>query len=229
MKIKSKIIKPLPLLHVSFHNQIDMTLSFLRVQEYYESPKFRNRVFELEQYIEWYSNRNSKPRAFDYITQVGGTNVPGNVFRRWQQKTSEQSKFSPKELCLINEVNNYFGENSEHFYLIGTSECMSSDTSYLAHELRHAMFHLIPEYRSDILGELKNFRLRGLRKKLLGNKNDAGYHPSVIDDEIHAYLLTGLSPYYDCKISDLPKEIQLARKALKTVERKFIKKGKIHV
>jgi hypothetical protein len=87
---------------------------------------------------------------------------------------------------------------------------------------------LIPEYKDAILKVMEQYPCRQFRNKLRAGR-DINYNKSVIDDEIQAYALTGFEPYYECKISELPLELQSLRKDLKKVERKFIKKGKIYV
>ena len=40
---------------VTFTNRFDLTMTFMRYQEYYESPKFRNKIFSLAEFMRWYS------------------------------------------------------------------------------------------------------------------------------------------------------------------------------
>lgn len=226
MKFKAKLIKPLKLLHFAFDNQIDLTLSFLRPQEYYESPEYREKLFELEEYIAWYCNESGKPKAFDYVTETAGHNLPGCWYRRWLAAMKfTKTKLSPREERIQAEIRQYFGNHDEDFYIIATTADIPNLEGYLAHEIRHAMFYLIPSYKDGILEVLKDHPVKRFRKKLIKDR----YNEAVIDDEVHAYALTGFDPYYDCKISELPSELQNLRRALKKVERKFIKKGKIVV
>ena len=51
-------------------------MTFLRVQEYYESPNpdFRGKHFNIWDYIEWYSRE--KKDVFTYAFDWGGFNIP---------------------------------------------------------------------------------------------------------------------------------------------------------
>ena len=75
MKCRVKQIKGINAFHLIFGKQTDMTLSLLRLQEYYESPEFCGKRFTLEEFIEWYID---KFHEFSYITETGGMNIPGN-------------------------------------------------------------------------------------------------------------------------------------------------------
>ena len=40
---------------VEFDNQYDLAMTFLRYQEFYESPKFKGKRFTIIDFMEWYS------------------------------------------------------------------------------------------------------------------------------------------------------------------------------
>ena len=57
---------------VRFDTQYALASTFLRIQEHYESNRFRNRVFSLEQYMDWYA---AEFGAFTYFEDWSGFNV----------------------------------------------------------------------------------------------------------------------------------------------------------
>src|SRR4249920_176504 len=62
---------------VRFDSQYELASTFLRIQEHYESSRFRGRVFTLEQYMDWYAARFG---AFTYFEDWSGFNVPSTAF-----------------------------------------------------------------------------------------------------------------------------------------------------
>ena len=62
---------------VRFDTQYALASTFLRIQEHYESSRFRNRVFTLEEYMDWYAERFG---AFTYYQDWSGFNVPSTAF-----------------------------------------------------------------------------------------------------------------------------------------------------
>ena len=51
MNIEGEIV--LPNVYVlNFDTQYELCMSFVRMQEFYESPKFRGKTFELEEFID---------------------------------------------------------------------------------------------------------------------------------------------------------------------------------
>ena len=238
MQFRVKQVQPLRLFHVNFKHYLDMTLSLLRMQEFYESPKFKGHFFTLEDYIRWYCAEYKK--SFDYVTDVGGMNIPGDVVVQFMKifyfENGDEYPLSDMEFEVIEELIEQGildwqlmnrGTNPTDFYLIATYGSCKNLEAYLAHEIRHALFYLTPEYRDAILEVLRQHDNRTVCKFYKLIKKD--YNKTVVHDEIQAYALTGFDPYYKCPISALPKGLQALRADLKKVERKFIRKGKIYV
>jgi hypothetical protein len=73
---KHKVAEGIYLLR--FKTQYELTSTFLRVQEHYESPQFHGRIFTLEQYMDWYVADNG---AFTYFQDWSGFNVPSTAFQ----------------------------------------------------------------------------------------------------------------------------------------------------
>lgn len=154
-----------------FDRQYTLASTFLRFQEHYESSRFRNRVFTLEDYMDWYAKRFG---AFTYYEDWSGFNVPSTALAAFYE-----GKFDPltrKEQRLLR----LFRRVRRPFYVIG----IASDTE-LTHELAHALFFTRPEYRAAVLRAMRGHDTSAIRTQLAA----LGYHARVLTDEVHAYLV----------------------------------------
>jgi hypothetical protein len=155
-----------------FDTQYGLASSFLRIQEHYESIQFKDRVFTLEQYMDWYVDRFG---AFTYYQDWSGFNVPSSAFDAFYD-----GKFDPlleKERRLLQ----LFEAESRPFYVIGISTHQD-----LKHELAHALFFTRPDYRKAVRAAMRGYDTKPLEKRLTA----VGYHRSVLADEVHAYLVS---------------------------------------
>lgn len=177
IKIKSTEFFP-NIYHLQFKNQKDLTSTLIRFQEHYESPKFRNKVFSIEQFVNWY---RSEKKRFTYFSDWSGFNFPSYVLKPFYAGdfiVTEREK----------EVLNHFQGLKKDFYVIGTykSKCPTSDKATKKHEIAHALFYLNKKYQKEVRHELSKINLKPLYKYL----KELGYHDDVLLDESHAYLLT---------------------------------------
>jgi hypothetical protein len=154
-----------------FPTQYLLASSFLRVQEHYESSRFCNRVFTLEEYMDWYAAQFG---AFTYYEDWSGFNVPSRAFAPFYA-----GRFDPllrKERRLLD----LFRREREPYYVIG----VVSDAD-LDHEIAHALFHTRPVYRREVLAAMRPYDTSAVARRLAA----MGYHRSVLADEVHAYLI----------------------------------------
>ncbi|HVY01919.1 MAG TPA: hypothetical protein VHA12_04110, partial [Candidatus Nanoarchaeia archaeon] len=82
--------------HIQFSTRLLLTSTFLRFQEHYESPKFRGKIFSLEEYKKWYISNSPKGKEtgkFTYYEDWSGFNIPGHVLEPFFQ-----GKFDPLSL-----------------------------------------------------------------------------------------------------------------------------------
>lgn len=164
-------------------------MSFLRMQEYYESPRFRGQVFGLEEFMDWYSP-NYGDGAFTYPKDWTGFNVPADAVRALRDRFSDHSR---KEAALLAGLEAAGVLADERFYLIGTSRDNDADTderaddTVLAHEIRHGLFYCSDAYREEVTAVIQRHDLQRWRKKLAA----MGYDEAVFVDETQAYVLTG--------------------------------------
>ena len=163
--------------------QYTLASTFLRFQEHYESPKFRGEIFSLEEFMDWYTVRFGN---FTYYEDWGGFNFPSSVLKPFRKgKFSPLSKKEQRLLGLLADV-------PEPFYVVGTYG-MRIDLSTLKHELVHGLYYTVPEYQEEVLKALSAKNTKTLTDTL----KRIGYHPSVWQDEINAYLLMGASALHD--------------------------------
>ena len=175
-----KITRPLPgVLHLQFTTQTDLCRSFLRMQEFYESPypEIRGRYFTLPEYIMLYTKDHGKP--FSYYTDWHGFNIPGEALRRFGRVFKDKLT-TPEQLILsIKDVT----------YLIGThDDCAEA----LDHELAHARYHTDLRYRTrayELVFHLGVYHPREHRAFVEWLKT-SGYTTDVFFDEINAYMAT---------------------------------------
>ena len=201
-----------PIWHVESDDRWELAMTFLRMQEYYESPdlRFRGKIFSLESYMDWYvrefSKQNKTYGAFTYALDWAGFNVPCSVVRMVYESFPEHST---KETRLFKELRAQDAFSEERFYLIGNRR---GAKSFFDHEYRHAIFALNNEYANAMREAITQFAVPGLRKWIL-----AHYAPTVLDDEIQAFALTG----WPDEVA-VTGEMRKLRRTLKRIEKKYI-------
>jgi hypothetical protein len=176
-----------------FKNQYDVTSTFMRLQEFYESPYkgIRNCYFTLEQYMDRYALETGN---FTYYSDWSGFNVPGNVVKDFFNKFEDNLLDKEKELYnIIRDI-----VNLDRFYLIAVY-----DEDDLDHEISHGYYYLDDQYKNemDSITKYLKYKIR-LENKLI----KLGYTKSVLSDEIQAYLSTTdtfeLKDVFKLKIDD---------------------------
>jgi len=163
-----------------FESQYELAATFLRFQEYYESPKFKGKAFSLEEYMDWYAKENGN---FTYYQDWSGFNVPSSALTPFH--AGRFKPLSKKEQKLLK----LFPKSRQRFYLIGLQASDGVPTSEtFQHELAHALFFIDPKYKRTVLELLEKQNTTRTERELIA----AGYHPSVALDEIQAYLIAGI-------------------------------------
>lgn len=195
---KSRIAEDIFL--VRFDTQYALASTFLRIQEHYESSRFRNRVFSLEQFMDWYADRYG---AFTYYQDWSGFNVPSTALEPFYG-----GRFDPllrKEERLLR----LFEGQRPPFYIIGLAS-----NADLKHELAHALFFTRPAYRKAVRAAMREYDTSALKRRLA----KMGYHRSVLADEAHAYLIA--PPDSD---GWSPKALAGLRRELRAIYRQYAK------
>lgn len=178
-----KKLEPYNIYFALFDNQYSVTSTLVRIQEYYESPSelFRNKVFDLDSYMDWYSSTNNG--VFSYFTDWSGFNIPGEVIQNWYYDFwSIGYRTKEKELISKLPIN-----SKEPWYFIATYK--SADLSTTNHEIAHALWYLNEEYRNACENNIQQLSIQ-TKELMTKYLKDSGYCSEVIDDEINAYLST---------------------------------------
>lgn len=166
--------QPLNSIWVCADTQEELGNTFIRFQEYYESPniEFRNKIFTIGQVRSWYSTRYG---ADTYHHDWTGFNFPSRVLDPFRKGLFDPLTNEEKTLL---ELLKYRYDN---FYIIG-----AQNQSVLRHELAHALYAYSSNYRTKI-DELCHKYKKNLKKTsdYILNK---GYHKSVLNDELQAYI-----------------------------------------
>lgn len=193
-------------IQLEFFSQEILAKSFLRFQEFYENPFFKGKSFTLEDFTQWYLKTNS---TFDYYEKWDGFNMPSSSLNDFLKK----NKLNQYERDIITHL-----DLSTDFYLIGN--VLGGDSETLNHEICHALFYQIKDYRIEVLEYLDKIKdtktFLGIKKYILSNP----YDESVLLDEVNAYL---------CETSDfLINDIKLSIDMkivndLKNIKNKYIK------
>ena len=187
---KIVIDEPLPrIFHARFKSQRPLCSTFMRIQEYYESPnpKFRGHYFTKDEYAQWYAELRG---SFSYYEDWGGFNVPGNIVRDFHE-----GKFDPlsaREKHLLETLLSY--ENSlfnKPFYLIGTC----GRAVDVAHEVAHGLWYLSKDYKNRMMKQL-DLLPAAFKKRFFKSLGEGGYCQEVLLDELQAYIITDERGYW---------------------------------
>lgn len=149
----------------------ELAYTFLRPQEFYESPRFKDQIFTIEEFTQWYEKEYESSYHIDW----SGFNLPDHVFKPFMDGKFELSEL---EKPLIESARKIEGP----FYIVGA---MTNDRPTVLHEVSHGLFYLNPVYKQNVLRILMTADLDPIKNFLI----EIGYDESVLLDECHAYLL----------------------------------------
>jgi hypothetical protein len=164
-------------LHLEFNDQVEMGEAVFRFQEYYESPKFKNKFFSREEFKQWYFKENNTSE-FTY-TEVDAFNFPSNIL-----KPFFAGKFGPLN-AAEKSLLDLFSHMPENFYV--TLSVKGGDPDGFEHEMSHALYFLDKDYNDRVNAVLAKYDLRPLQQFIV--KTWGNYHQDVLQDEAHAWLL----------------------------------------
>jgi hypothetical protein len=160
---------------LKFDTRENLGMSFLRFQENYENPHFRNKIFTMKEFKPWYKKFKNKT-TFTYCTDWSGFNIPSYILDRFRKGDFDPLSKLEKQLLKA------FDGKKGKFYIVGSC----SDDVIFDHEIAHAMFYINPKYKKAVLGELEKYDLEDVKGFLKGKM----YCNSVLNDEINAYFST---------------------------------------
>ena len=172
---------------LTFPTRRELCSTLLRFEEYYESPRFKGRIFTFDEYRKWYvknSPKGKKTGRFTYYSDWSGFNIPSYALKPFYE-----GKFDPlsREEKLVLERFRKYGT----FYIIAISANPNKDI--LRHEIAHGLFYTNAKYKREILKAIGKI-IPKTRKQINDYfKKYNGYHQDVWTDETHAYVMTELS------------------------------------
>lgn len=208
MKIKHPLVKGVvkeirPRIYcVLIDDNYDRAMLFCRYQEFYESPykKFRGKSFTWMEYMRFYKNAWKKD-VFTYPEDWAGYNIPSNVMEKANHVFCKETEYDQ----IMNDIYFYCAIDSQNknnntrcnWYLIGAS---SKDLRTVDHEIAHGLYYTNKEYKKEVsklINNIKPTHYNKLKKKLvkMGYVDDK----KIIDDEIQAFMSTGLYNGLDTK------------------------------
>ena len=199
--------------HLEFESPRELGMTFVRYQEFYESQydHIREKSFSLVEQMGTYVRLQNKDENSDwsYPNDWGGYNIPAEVIKQCIDAGIPDPNFYD---AFMKGVYHFIMADCNHgkAYLIGTyleevdedateedlEKKAAKEEGYFKHEMTHAMFYLVPEYKEaclEFLGAIDN----DLRKELFAAIYEHGYPEKVTLDEIQAYITTGEAGYFD--------------------------------
>lgn len=172
-----------------YNNKYDLALSVLRIQEFYECPKFRRKVFTLEEYMDYYCTVN-ETNIFDYPEQYVGFNIPGKDIIKW---VCEYKDIRDKEREILDNVFSVGEELIPKSYFMFCSYDDPDLYNTLRHEVAHSLYKIDKEYRKNC-EKIYNSITESEKKKISKFLTEFGYNKTTHKDETQAYFSTGGLP-----------------------------------
>ena len=204
--------------HLNFPTQQGLASTFLRFQEHYESPQFREKIFSLDEFQRWYtanSTNGRKTGEFTYYEDWEGFNFPSYVLDPFYR-----GLFDPLSKLEKLFLEHFEDKTKTKFYVIGTF----GKESALKHEIAHGLFYIDEKYKTKALRILATMDPEDRTKISNHLRDGAGYHTEVIDDEMHAYLTTDRDYFTDESLTI--KNLSTIHHQLRKIFDKYVEKHK---
>jgi len=167
-----------------FNDSFQMCMTFLRYQEFYESPRYHDKKFTIAEFMTWYSKEQGEDGHFSYASgDWGGFNIPVEVIKQvFDMGLEDPNQYDQ----LMYAIYRLIKMETREAYLIGVMD----DGVLDVHEMTHAMFYLDHSYRDRCLGiiHMTDPELLDLMREVLFAK---GYTEKTFYDEVQAYLTEG--------------------------------------
>lgn len=201
--VKGRVKEVKPFIYCAeIDDDYDRAMLFCRYQEFYESPykKFRGKSFTWMEYMRFYKTAWKK-RVFSYPDDWAGYNIPSNILEKGIDAFYKETEYD----IVMSDIYFYCGIDSQNknngtrhdWYLIGAN---SKDKGTTNHEIAHGLYFTNKDYKKSVTALINNIRpshYDKLKKKLI----KMGYvdDKKIIDDEIQAFMSTGLYNGLDTK------------------------------
>lgn len=193
---------------VTAKSQYELAISFMRLQEFYESSfdDIRGHYFTTEQYMDRYAEEFGN---FTYTKDWDGFNIPGYIVTEFFNVFKDDLTKHEQELkTLLAPALN--PRKKVRFYVIGLHG--TGDDSVVNHEKAHAMYYLSTEFNSAMCSHISNIS-PFIKNRILVKLKTMGYGENVLVDEMQAYLSTSSWWYLIKKFKFVPiKTVRAMRK-----------------
>lgn len=166
--------------------------TFLRIQEYYESSssEFQGNKFTWDKYIQWYKSSDGptgEKDVFTYGSDWSGFNIPSEAIENCMKEVDDPNRYDDLMVSIITEIKE---RENDKYYIIGVDE-LDVNSGLLDHELAHGFYYTDKEYRTK-MNNLVNSLPKDEKKSISDVIIGIGYNESVLNDEIQAYMSTGI-------------------------------------
>lgn len=166
--------------------------TFLRLQEYYESSsnEFQGNKFTWDRYIQWYKSSEGptgEKDVFTYGSDWSGFNIPSESIEKCMEEVDDPNRYDDLMVSIITEIKE---RENDKYYIIGVDE-LDVNSDLLDHELAHGFYYTDKEYRTkmnNLVNSLPKEEKKAISDVIIG----IGYNESVLNDEIQAYMSTGI-------------------------------------
>lgn len=168
------------IVHVTNPNPEELAYAFLRPQESSSNPKWMDRIFTVDQFLDRYNEQRKWDGRWEYHKEYVGFSVPSSAFRPFYDgKFNPTTNLENTLLILLEPID----RGRKKAFVIGTKE---HDLATLDHELSRALSHVDTIYNEMTLEITKGIP-RDLRRKMSRwFLNDGSFLPKVIPQEIVA-------------------------------------------
>ena len=167
---------------IIFDTQYEMNMTCMRFTESIECDNFKNSVFTIDEFINWYTLNGRNPGNFTYYTDWNGHNFSKDKLTKFYQGQFNPLQKYEKDflsLCLDVESNGY---------IISIHKEHKNIPRVIAHEVAHSLFRNI-EYSQKVIKIINEYPELAEHSKQYVSK--LGYSNDIIIDEQQAYLISG--------------------------------------
>ena len=163
---------------------------FMRYQEFYESDSdsFRGQGFKWHDYVKFYKEK-TKNDYFSYHEDWAGYNIPCTSIESCIAKIPDINYYDLIMFSVVDTIREKVG--NDNYYLIGIDQSTGDDPSLIFHEVAHGLWFVNPIYRAKQSRNIENMN-SNVRNTVAKKITGMGYGQNVVDDEIQAYLSTGI-------------------------------------
>lgn len=162
----------------------------MRYQEFYESDSdtFRGQGFKWKEYIDYYKTKTKKD-YFSYHEDWSGYNIPCTSLESCMKKIPDLNIYDMIMFSVVDTIRKIVGSNN--FYLIGIDQSDGEDPSLIFHEMAHGLWFSSPKYKNEMSSLIQDME-PSTRENIFKKIKAAGYGDNVYEDELQAYLSTGI-------------------------------------